>query len=54
MRQAGSANLTGIPGINVPAGLHPSGLPVGLMLMAPWGREELLLDAAEHIEQAPT
>ena len=52
VRQAGIANLTGQPGINVPVGLHSSGLPIGLQLLAPWGREELLLDAAEHIERA--
>ena len=52
VRQAGLGNLTGIPGINVPVGLHPDGLPMGLMLMAPWGEEKRLLDAAEHIENA--
>jgi Asp-tRNA(Asn)/Glu-tRNA(Gln) amidotransferase A subunit family amidase len=50
VRQAGLGNLTGIPGINAPVGLHTSGLPMGLMLMAPWGNVKLLLDAAEHIE----
>jgi aspartyl-tRNA(Asn)/glutamyl-tRNA(Gln) amidotransferase subunit A len=52
VRQAGIANLTGQPGINVPVGIHSSGLPIGLQLLAPWGREELLLDAAEHVERA--
>jgi aspartyl-tRNA(Asn)/glutamyl-tRNA(Gln) amidotransferase subunit A len=52
VRQTGLANLTGVPGINVPAGLHPSGLPIGLQLIAPWDAEARLLDAAEHIEQA--
>jgi Asp-tRNA(Asn)/Glu-tRNA(Gln) amidotransferase A subunit family amidase len=52
VRQAGIANLTGQPGINVPVGIHSSGLPMGLQLLAPWGREELLLDAAEHVERA--
>jgi Asp-tRNA(Asn)/Glu-tRNA(Gln) amidotransferase A subunit family amidase len=52
VRQAGIANLTGQPGINVPVGVHSSGLPMGLQLLAPWGREELLLDAAEHVERA--
>jgi Asp-tRNA(Asn)/Glu-tRNA(Gln) amidotransferase A subunit family amidase len=52
VRQAGIANLTGQPGISVPVGVHSSGLPMGLMLLAPWGREDLLLDAAEHVEQA--
>ncbi len=52
VRQAGIANLTGQPGISVPVGLHSSGLPIGLQLLAPWGAEALLLDAAEHLERA--
>ena len=52
VRQAGIANLTGQPGINVPVGVHSSGLPIGLQLLGPWGGEELLLDAAEHLERA--
>jgi Asp-tRNA(Asn)/Glu-tRNA(Gln) amidotransferase A subunit family amidase len=52
VRQAGIANLTGQPGISVPVGTHSGGLPIGLQLLAPWGREDLLLDAAEHIERA--
>ena len=52
VRQTGLGNLTGVPGINVPAGLHSSGLPIGLQLLAPWEAEAPLLDAAKHIEQA--
>ncbi|MEA2273367.1 MAG: indoleacetamide hydrolase, partial [Solirubrobacteraceae bacterium] len=52
VRQTGFGNLTGIPGITVPVGLHSSGLPMGLQLQAAWGREGLLLDAAEHLEDA--
>lgn len=50
--QGGLANLTGIPGISVPVGLDGNGMPIGLMLHAAWDREEVLLDAAEHIERA--
>lgn len=50
--QAGLANVTGIPGINVPVGHDSNGMPVGLMLHASWNREEVLLDAAEHVERA--
>lgn len=50
--QAGFGNLTGVPGINVPVGLDGNNVPIGLMLQAAWGREEVLLDAAEHIEGA--
>jgi aspartyl-tRNA(Asn)/glutamyl-tRNA(Gln) amidotransferase subunit A len=51
-RQAGIANLTGIPGISVPVGLSSEGLPVALQLLAAWGRDPLLLDAAEALERA--
>jgi Asp-tRNA(Asn)/Glu-tRNA(Gln) amidotransferase A subunit family amidase len=52
VRQAGIANLTGQPGISVPVGVHSSGLPIALQLLGPWGGEERLLDAAEHIERS--
>ena len=51
VRGGGLANLTGIPAISVPVGLA-DGLPVGLQLQAAWGRDELLLDAAEALERA--
>jgi aspartyl-tRNA(Asn)/glutamyl-tRNA(Gln) amidotransferase subunit A len=51
-RQAGIANLAGIPGISVPVGLTSGGLPIGLQLLARWGDEELLLDCAEALERA--
>jgi Asp-tRNA(Asn)/Glu-tRNA(Gln) amidotransferase A subunit family amidase len=50
LRQAGFANLTGVPGISVPVGFDDHGLPVGLQLRAPWGEEARLLDAAATIE----
>jgi aspartyl-tRNA(Asn)/glutamyl-tRNA(Gln) amidotransferase subunit A len=51
-RFGGLANLTGIPAISLPVGLGEAGMPVGLQLQAAWGRDELLLDAAEALEQA--
>ncbi|MDP8929362.1 MAG: Asp-tRNA(Asn)/Glu-tRNA(Gln) amidotransferase subunit GatA, partial [Actinomycetota bacterium] len=45
------ANLAGVPAISVPAGLDERGLPVGLQLMAPALREDLLLRAAWAFEQ---
>ena len=50
-RQGVIANLTGVPGVNMPVGLD-GGLPVGLQLLAAWGRDALLLDAAEALERA--
>ena len=52
VRQASLANLCGVPGISVPVGLHPTGLPIGLQLLAPWNGEGRLLDAASHLEEA--
>jgi aspartyl-tRNA(Asn)/glutamyl-tRNA(Gln) amidotransferase subunit A len=51
VRGGALANLTGIPGVSAPVGLS-EGLPVGLQLQAAWGRDELLLDAAEALERA--
>jgi aspartyl-tRNA(Asn)/glutamyl-tRNA(Gln) amidotransferase subunit A len=51
-RSGGIGNLTGVPGISMPVGLSREGLPIGLQLLAAWGRDELLLDAAEALERA--
>jgi len=36
----------------VPVGLHSRGLPIGLQIQAAWGRDSVVLDAAEHLEAA--
>ena len=46
-----SANLAGIPGMSIPAGLSREGLPIGLQLMAPPFEEERLLRAARMFER---
>ena len=51
-RQGGLANLAGVPAISVPVGRSSEGLPLALQLIAPWGRDELLLDSAEALEGA--
>jgi aspartyl-tRNA(Asn)/glutamyl-tRNA(Gln) amidotransferase subunit A len=46
------ANLAGVPGVSVPCGLTPSGLPVGLQLMGRhWGESDILR-LAHAYEQA--
>ncbi len=45
------ANLTGVPGVSVPVGLD-AGMPVALQLLATWGADAMLLDAAEALERA--
>lgn len=51
VRGGALANLTGIPSVSVPVG-SSEGLPIALQLQAAWGRDELLLDAAEALERA--
>ncbi|HEY8502410.1 MAG TPA: amidase [Solirubrobacterales bacterium] len=51
VRGGALANLTGIPAISVPVGSE-DGLPIALQLQGAWGRDELLLDAAEALEGA--
>lgn len=46
-----TCNLAGIPGISIPAGFD-RGLPIGLQLMGPAFKEEILLRAAYGFEQA--
>jgi amidase len=41
--------VLGLPGLSVPTGLH-GGLPMGVQLIGPPFREDLLLDAAQAIE----
>jgi Asp-tRNA(Asn)/Glu-tRNA(Gln) amidotransferase A subunit family amidase len=52
VRGGALANLTGAPAISVPVGLGAEGLPIGLQLQGAWGRDALLLDAAEALERA--
>ncbi|QWF79959.1 amidase [Amycolatopsis sp. CA-230715] len=45
-------NVLGWPGVNVPAGLTASGLPLGAQLLGPSDSEELLISLAAHLESA--
>lgn len=45
-------NVTGNPAISLPLHLTRDGLPVGVQLVAAYGREDLLLSVAAQIEQA--
>lgn len=46
-----SANLTGVPGVSVPAGFTRDGLPVGIQMQAAHFNEEVLFRAAWNLEQ---
>jgi amidase len=45
-------NLTGQPAISLPLGVSATGLPIGVQLVARFGREDLLLRLANMFEQA--
>jgi amidase len=45
-------NLTGQPAISLPLHQTPGGLPVGVQLVAAYGREDILVRVASQLEQA--
>ena len=44
-------NVAGYPAAAVPAGFHPTGMPLSIQLVAPDGRESLLLGVAKQLER---
>lgn len=44
------ASLAGIPALNIPAGVSPTGLPIGVQLMAPMREDAKLLAFAKSME----
>jgi amidase len=45
-------NATGQPAISLPLHWNDDGLPIGIQLVAPFGREDLLIQVAAQLEQA--
>ncbi|MGH7823368.1 MAG: amidase family protein, partial [Candidatus Binatia bacterium] len=45
-------NVTGQPAISLPLHWSAEGLPIGVQLVAAFGREDLLIRAAAELEQA--
>jgi amidase len=45
-------NATGQPAISLPLGITDDGLPIGVQLVAPQGREDVLIRIASQIEEA--
>lgn len=52
MRFSQWTNLTGFPGVTVPLGMSPEGLPIGVQVIGLPYEEELVLAVAEKIESA--
>jgi Asp-tRNA(Asn)/Glu-tRNA(Gln) amidotransferase A subunit family amidase len=52
MRYCQWLNLTGFPGLSLPLGKSPEGLPINIQLIARPHEEELLLAVGESLEQA--
>jgi amidase len=44
-------NMTGQPAISLPLHQSPDGLPIGVQLVAAYGREDLLLAVAAQLER---
>ncbi len=45
-------NITGQPAISLPLSWNSAGLPLGVQLVAAYGREDLLINVAAQVEQA--
>ena len=45
-------NMTGQPAISLPLHVNDAGLPIGVQLVAPYGREDVLLRVASQVEEA--
>jgi amidase len=45
-------NITGQPAVSLPLYRNRDGLPIGIQLVAAYGREDLLIRVAAQLEQA--
>jgi Asp-tRNA(Asn)/Glu-tRNA(Gln) amidotransferase A subunit family amidase len=47
-----AASMSGLPAISLPLAWSADGLPIGVQLVAAYGREDLLLQIAGLVEEA--
>ena len=52
LQYTGQLNITGQPAISLPLHVNAAGLPIGVQLVAGYGREDVLIRLASQIEQA--
>ncbi len=51
IRNTDPSSNAGIPGISLPISISSSGLPIGIELYAPVGRDDRLLSIAQELEK---
>jgi aspartyl-tRNA(Asn)/glutamyl-tRNA(Gln) amidotransferase subunit A len=52
LRNAAYWNVFGVPAISIPCGFTPAGLPVGLQIIGPAGKDDTVLALAEAYQKA--
>jgi amidase len=52
IRTTAPVNTSGQPALAVPAGMTPEGLPLGVQLVAAYGREDVLFRVGSQLEEA--
>jgi len=51
IRNTSPSSVAGIPGLSVPAGMSPEGLPIGMEIDGPFGKDDELLSIALALEE---
>ena len=51
IRNTSPGSVAGIPGLSLPAGMSPDGLPIGMEIDGPYGNDDELLSIALAIEE---